>query len=147
MSDTATKLSETATGVSATPTGVSDGAARIGDTAPTDADAALDVTPAAYRRVETLLAREGMQQGALRVGVKGGGCAGYSYVLRLEAGEPRPNDVILSSGNARIYVDPKSARLLAGAVLDFSEGLSGKGFEFRNPNAARTCGCGTSFST
>jgi iron-sulfur cluster assembly protein len=104
------------------------------------------VTERAFRRVETLLAREGIPGGALRVGLKGGGCTGYQYVLDLEAGEPRAGDAVLESGGARIYVDPKSAKLLAGTVLDFTDGLNGQGFTFENPNATRTCGCGHSFS-
>jgi iron-sulfur cluster assembly protein len=106
----------------------------------------LVVTERAFRRVETLLQREGMANGALRVGLKGGGCTGYQYVLKLEAGEPRPGDAVLESGPARVYVDPKSATLLSGTVLDFSDGLNGQGFTFENPNAKRTCGCGHSFS-
>ena len=106
----------------------------------------LNVTERAFRRVEMLLAREGIPGGALRVGLKGGGCTGYQYVLDLEAGEPRAGDAVLESAGARIYVDPKSGRLLAGTVLDFTDGLNGQGFTFENPNATRTCGCGHSFS-
>jgi iron-sulfur cluster assembly protein len=112
----------------------------------TTAPALLVVTEPAFRRVETLLAREGYAEGGMRVGVKGGGCAGFSYTLKLEASGPRPADTVLTSGKARIYVDPKSAKLLAGTVLEFTDGLNGKGFEFTNPNAVRTCGCGNSFS-
>ncbi len=111
-----------------------------------DAAPVLSVTERAFRRVEALLAREGISGGALRLGLKGGGCTGYQYVLKLEAGEPRPGDAVLASGSARIYVDPKSALLLAGTVLDFTDGLNGQGFTFENPNAKRTCGCGHSFS-
>lgn len=106
----------------------------------------LRVTERAFRRVETLLAREGHPEGGLRVGLKGGGCTGYQYVLRLEPGGPRPTDTVVTSGAARIYVDPKSAGLLRGTVLDFTDGLNGVGFAFENPNATRTCGCGHSFS-
>ncbi len=113
---------------------------------PAEAAAPLMVTEAAFRRVEVLLAREGMLGGALPVGLKGGGCAGFEYTLRLEPGDPRPTDAVISSGGARVYVDPKSARLLQGTILDFTDGLNGKGFTFDNPNAVRTCGCGTSFS-
>jgi iron-sulfur cluster assembly protein len=109
-------------------------------------DPVLRVTDRAFRRVETLLAREGLVVGGLRLGLKGGGCTGYQYVLKLEAGEPRTGDAVLASGGARIYVDPKSAQLLAGTVLDFTDGLNGQGFTFENPNAKRTCGCGHSFS-
>ena len=147
MSDVSTKI----------PAGTRPGAAgaaagegpEVASAAPGAASAAgsdLTVTERAFRRVETLLAREGLFEGALRVGLKGGGCTGYQYVMKLEASAPRPGDVVLSSGQARIYVDPKSAALLAGSVLDFTEGLNGRGFTFENPNAKRTCGCGLSFS-
>ena len=106
----------------------------------------LRVTDAAFRRARTLLEREGMAGGSLRVGVKGGGCAGYSYVFRLEPGGARPDDIVLEGQGARVLVDPKSARVLQGSTLTFTEGLNGRGFEFENPNAVRTCGCGTSFS-
>ncbi|MFN2433654.1 MAG: HesB/IscA family protein [Gemmatimonadota bacterium] len=108
--------------------------------------AGLTVTERALRRVEVLLEREGIAGGALRVGLRGGGCAGFEYTLKLEAGEPRPDDTVVGTGNARVVVDPRSLRLLTGAVLDFTEGLDGKGFAFENPHAVRTCGCGTSFS-
>ena len=106
----------------------------------------LRVTVAAFRRARQLLDREGMAQGSLRVGVKGGGCAGYSYVFRLEPGGPRADDLVLEGEGARVLVDPKSARVLQGSTLTFTDGLNGRGFEFDNPNVVRTCGCGTSFS-
>jgi iron-sulfur cluster assembly protein len=112
-----------------------------------DSPPVLTITERAFRRAEVLLAREGLPEGALRVGLKGGGCTGYVYAFKLEPGGPRPDDVVMTSGSSRVYVDPKSAQLLAGSVLDFTEGLDGKGFTFENPNAKRTCGCGHSFST
>lgn len=80
----------------------------------------------------------------LRVGVKGGGCSGFTYVLGFDA-EPRDNDKILESEGMKIFVDPKSLFFLSGTQLDFQDGLNGKGFVFNNPNAAKTCGCGNSF--
>lgn len=81
---------------------------------------------------------------ALRVGVKGGGCSGLSYVLGFDehAGE---KDKIIESQGVRIFIDPKSLFYLSGTVLDFSDGLNGKGFVFNNPQATKTCGCGSSF--
>ncbi|HEY7530123.1 MAG TPA: iron-sulfur cluster assembly accessory protein [Gemmatimonadota bacterium] len=113
---------------------------------PASEAAPLLVTGAAFRRARQLLDREGLPDGSLRVGVKGGGCAGYSYVFRLEPGGPRPGDVVLEGEGARVLVDAKSARILQGSTLTFTDGLTGRGFEFDNPNAVRTCGCGTSFS-
>ena len=82
---------------------------------------------------------------ALRVGVKGGGCSGLSYVLGFDA-EPKPNDKIFTIHGITIYVDPKSLFYLSGTELDFQDGLNGKGFVFNNPNATKSCGCGSSFS-
>ena len=80
----------------------------------------------------------------LRLGVKGGGCSGLSYVLAFDE-TPRENDKILESSGVRVFIDPKSLFYLSGTVLDFSDGLNGKGFVFNNPQAASTCGCGSSF--
>ncbi len=80
----------------------------------------------------------------LRVGVKGGGCSGFTYVLGFDE-EAKENDRVIEMHGVRIFVDPKSLFLLSGTVLDFSDGLNGKGFVFNNPQAARTCGCGNSF--
>lgn len=81
----------------------------------------------------------------IRVGVEGGGCSGLMYNLEFDA-ESRPNDMIFEDKGIQIVVDKKSILYLAGTVLDFSDGLNGKGFQFVNPNATRTCGCGESFA-
>ena len=81
----------------------------------------------------------------LRVGVKGGGCSGFTYVLGFDS-ESKPADKIFDVGGVRMFVDPKSLFLLSGTELDYQDGLNGKGFIFNNPNATRTCGCGDSFS-
>jgi iron-sulfur cluster assembly protein len=80
----------------------------------------------------------------LRVSVKGGGCSGFSYVMGFEP-EPKESDKIMDAFGLRVFVDPKSLFYISGTVLDYSDGLNGKGFVFRNPKAARTCGCGSSF--
>lgn len=81
---------------------------------------------------------------ALRLGIKGGGCSGMSYVLAFDE-KPRQGDNIFEREGLTVYVDPKSLFYLSGTTLDFSDGLNGKGFVFNNPNAVRTCGCGQSF--
>lgn len=81
---------------------------------------------------------------ALRLGVKGGGCSGLSYVLAFDE-KPREGDRVLEMEGLRVHVDSKSMFYLAGMKLDFSDGLSGRGFVFDNPNATRSCGCGHSF--
>jgi len=80
----------------------------------------------------------------LRVGVKGGGCSGLSYSLGFDS-EARDNDKMLEIDGVRIFVDPKSLFYLSGTQLDFTDGLNGRGFVFNNPNATKTCGCGSSF--
>ena len=82
---------------------------------------------------------------SLRVGVKGGGCSGLTYDLGVDA-EARENDKVIEQHGVTILIDKKSYVFLAGTTLDYSGGLNGKGFQFHNPNAKTTCGCGTSFS-
>lgn len=81
---------------------------------------------------------------ALRLGVKGGGCSGMSYVLAFDE-KPREGDNVFQIEGLTVYIDPKSLFYLSGIALDFSDGLNGKGFVFNNPHATRTCGCGQSF--
>jgi iron-sulfur cluster assembly protein len=80
----------------------------------------------------------------IRVGVSDGGCSGYQYTLDVIAA-PQPNDLVFQQGKVKVYVDPESAPLLSGVVVDYLDGLMESGFKFTNPNATETCGCGTSF--
>ncbi len=80
----------------------------------------------------------------LRLGVKGGGCSGLSYVLAFDD-SIKEKDIVLEKLGVKILVDQKSMFYLSGTTLDFSEGLNGRGFVFNNPQAAKTCGCGSSF--
>lgn len=80
----------------------------------------------------------------LRLAVTGGGCSGLSY--KIEFGDRKDKDNILEFGSLKVFIDPKSSIYLKGVVLDFKDGLQGKGFVFENPNAKNTCGCGESFS-
>ena len=81
----------------------------------------------------------------VRVGVKGGGCSGLVYQLLLEA-ESKSEDKVIEENGVKLFIDKKSYVFLAGTILDFSDGLNGKGFQFQNPNAKSTCGCGNSFA-
>ena len=81
----------------------------------------------------------------LRVGIKGGGCSGFTYSLGFDAAS-KEGDTIITSEDIKLFVDGKSLFYLSGTELDFSDGLNGKGFVFNNPNATKTCGCGDSFS-
>jgi iron-sulfur cluster assembly protein len=80
----------------------------------------------------------------LRLGVKGGGCSGMSYVLAFDE-KPRESDKVFEIEGLTVFVDPKSLFYLAGTTLDFNDTLNARGFVFNNPNATRTCGCGHSF--
>ena len=93
-----------------------------------------------------LRSKEGLtEEFNIRVAVEGGGCSGLMYNLDFAA-EAQPNDMIFEDKGVKVMVDKKSILYLAGTELDFSDGLNGKGFQFKNPNASRTCGCGESFS-
>ncbi len=81
----------------------------------------------------------------VRVGVQGGGCSGLSYVLDFDK-ELKAEDKVFEDNGVKLVVDRKSFLYLVGTELDFTDGLNGKGFNFVNPNATRTCGCGESFS-
>ena len=107
----------------------------------------ITVTENAAKRIRELLAKEGipLEVGGLRLGVQGGGCSGLTYAMRLEK-QARPSDKVFVQDDARVFVDPKSYLYLAGTVLDFKDDLMQQGFVFQNPNASKTCGCGTSFS-
>ena len=106
----------------------------------------LSITANAARHIHKMLEKQGLTGGGLRVGVKAGGCSGFSYVFGWEAA-PRPGDQIFeSSEGGRVFVDPRSLRLLGGSELDYDTALISKGFVFNNPQARATCGCGTSFS-
>ena len=106
--------------------------------------APVTLTEVAVTKVAELLAQEEGDL-ALRVAVKPGGCSGYSYEMFFDA-ELMADDVVREFDNVKVVVDPASAELLTGSTLDFSDGLQGAGFHITNPNATRTCGCGSSFS-
>src|SRR2546423_7293105 len=107
----------------------------------------IELTPLAVARVRTAMAKENVspEQGGLRLGVQGGGCSGLTYNIRFDT-QPRERDRVYEFDGVRIFVDPKSFIYLHGMVLDYEETLMHQGFVFRNPNANRSCGCGTSFS-
>ncbi len=105
----------------------------------------VTLSDAAAVKVGELLAQEGNPELALRVAVRPGGCSGYSYEMFFDS-EIADDDVVRSFGDVKIVVDPESAELLKGSTLDYKDGLQGAGFHISNPNATRTCGCGSSFS-
>lgn len=116
------------------------------ETETSETNSVLTLTPAAAKQVRYLMQKKGDPSLGLRVGVKGGGCSGLSYVLNLEP-EPRANDLTDEQEGIRIFIDPKSAKFLQDTTLDFSiKNILEGGWIFQNPNAGRTCGCGTSFT-
>jgi len=107
--------------------------------------APVTLSDAATTKVSELLAQEEGENLALRVAVKPGGCSGYSYEMFFDT-EIVSDDVVREFGTVKVVVDAASAELLTGSTLDYSDGLQGAGFHITNPNATRTCGCGSSFS-
>ncbi|MBB3697852.1 iron-sulfur cluster assembly accessory protein [Flammeovirga yaeyamensis] len=106
----------------------------------------IEVSDAAAKRIIELREQENRGEDQnVRVSVKGGGCSGLMYDLAFDA-EIKDTDDVFEDKGVKIFVDKKSLLYLVGTTLDFSDGLNGKGFQFVNPNASRTCGCGESFS-
>jgi iron-sulfur cluster assembly protein len=122
-------------------------ATQAGATAAVAPAEGLQVTASAVKRIRVILAKEGIstEEGGLRLGVKGGGCSGMSYVIAFDA-HPRERDRIFTFDGVRVFIDPKSFVFLNGMTLEFEETLMRQGFNFINPNSTRSCGCGTSFS-
>jgi iron-sulfur cluster assembly protein len=103
------------------------------------------VTDKAAERIRRGAENQGLSEGAgLRLGVKGGGCSGLSYVIRFEENS-RPGDKVFETGEAKVFVDLKSYLYLKGMTLDWQGDLMQQGFTFVNPNASKTCSCGQSF--
>lgn len=105
----------------------------------------IALTDTASSKVKDLITAEGNPALALRVAVRPGGCSGFSYEMFFDT-DVETDDLTADFGGVRVVVDPSSAQLLDGAVLDYKDGLQGAGFSIDNPNAQRTCGCGQSFS-
>ena len=105
----------------------------------------ISLTDAATAKVTELIASEGNPELALRVAVRPGGCSGFSYEMFFDS-DFADDDIQHSFGAVRVVVDPASATLIQGATLDYKDGLQDAGFSINNPNASRSCGCGSSFS-
>ena len=107
----------------------------------------IHVTEKAAKKIQELLVKEGVpgNAGGLRVGVQGGGCSGLSYAMRLDT-QARDRDKVFEENGARVFVDHKSFLFLNDTTLDYEETLMRQGFVFQNPQASRSCGCGSSFT-
>lgn len=115
------------------------------DSSPTLEGPALSLSDLAVEKVKETMSKQGMSEGGLRVSVVGGGCSGFQYSLGLDA-NARDNDIVVEQDGVKLFVDPTSQQYVHGTMLDYVNGLHGAGFKFVNPNASRTCGCGSSFS-
>ena len=107
----------------------------------------LSITPSAAEVMRQQLVKRGTPDSAIRFGIRGGGCTGYSYVFEFSDKPPRKNDYVAKGDNGvRVYVDPKSMIYLEGTTIHFETGIRGHGFQFDNPNVKNDCGCGESIS-
>lgn len=103
------------------------------------------ITDSAVKAIKEAISAEGESGDGLRISVVGGGCSGYQYSLDFDK-EERIGDVVMSCDGVNVYIDSVSAGYMKGTTIDYVSGLNGTGFKFNNPNAKRTCGCGSSFS-
>jgi iron-sulfur cluster assembly accessory protein len=125
-------------------------ATTVSPVAPAPADLGLDTSPIALtakavEMVKDAIQREGLEGYGIRVGVMGGGCAGFQYSMDFEK-DARDGDLSFEQDGLRLFIDPMSSMYLQGVTVDYVVGLQGAGFKFNNPNARTTCGCGSSFS-
>ena len=105
------------------------------------------LTTQAAQEVKRLIEKEQKPNLGLRIGVKGGGCSGMTYVLSIDEAIPKQYDEVFEQEGLKILIDAKSHLYLDGTTVDYKNALMGGGFEFQNPLAKKSCGCGTSFST
>ncbi len=108
---------------------------------------AIEITETAAREIQTIVDREELdaEKVRLRVGVRGGGCSGFSYLLDLTE-QTDEGDETFELNGIKVVCDPKSYLYLNGTTIDFKDEIMGRGFVFNNPNATSTCGCGSSFN-
>ena len=118
----------------------------VSETAPTESKTPITLTPAAIKGAKAALTKRGTPEAAVRLGIKGGGCSGFSYVIEFEDSAPRDRDRVFEFDGVKVVIDKKSLIYLAGSVLDFEQTLMRQGFKFLNPNVGSSCGCGTSFT-
>ncbi len=105
----------------------------------------IEVTQKAVSKIREIMREEKKAESFIRIGIKGGGCSGFTYVLDIED-QKTEGDQLYEYDDVKVIIDSKSVVYLAGTQLDYTDGLNGSGFVFNNPNATKTCGCGNSFS-
>jgi iron-sulfur cluster assembly protein len=104
----------------------------------------ITITASAADEIRKQATKRGTPEAALRIGIRGGGCTGYSYLFEWSDGPPREKDRVFTHDGVKVVIDPKSLVYLDGTELDFVRGMMGHGFKFNNPNAKGACGCGES---
>ena len=122
------------------------GTVTVGAASPATLKKSVTITDGAVEYAKKRLAQRGTPDAAIRLGVRGGGCSGFSYVIEFADDPPRERDLVFEAGGVRFYVDKKSFVYLAGSALDYEKTLVFQGFKFRNPQEASRCGCGHSFT-
>jgi iron-sulfur cluster assembly protein len=107
---------------------------------------AIQVTERAISEIKKAAAKRATPPKGLRVGIRGGGCTGFSYLFEWSDADPRADDQVLSfeDGQVKVIIDPKSLVFLDGSTLDYASSLMARGFKWSNPNVKSTCGCGES---
>ncbi|MCB0281001.1 MAG: iron-sulfur cluster insertion protein ErpA [Calditrichae bacterium] len=105
----------------------------------------ISVSNKAIGKIKEILQSEQKESSFIRVGIKGGGCSGFTYLLDIED-QQKESDQLFDFDGVKLVIDSKSVIYLAGTELDYTDGLNGAGFIFNNPNAVKTCGCGNSFA-
>ena len=115
------------------------------NTSPQTIHPPVHLTDAAVEKIKSMMKKEGKESFGLRVGVTPGGCAGLSYDLRLQK-SPYENDLVITQGDIIIFINPESLTYLKNIEIHYVDTLKESGFQYRNPNAKSSCGCGTSFS-
>lgn len=108
----------------------------------------ITLTPKAVTEVKKIMDEQKLplEKTVLRLGVQGGGCSGFSYMMGLDQSAPAETDKIFETDGLKVVCDGKSFLYLSGMSIDFNDDIQGRGFVFNNPNASRSCGCGSSFS-
>jgi iron-sulfur cluster assembly protein len=107
----------------------------------------ITLTERAVSELKELMASQQKESAALRIWVAGGGCSGLSYGMALDDGEPEGGDQVFDHMGVRIYIDDLSLQYMSGSTVDYVDDIMGGGFKIENPNAVRSCGCGSSFQT
>ncbi len=128
--------------------------ARIGEEAPlkatpgrsdvAPAEGTIRITESAAREIQRQRDQRGTPDGIIRIGIRGGGCTGFSYLFDWDEGAPRDNDLVFSAYGVTVVCNPKSYSYLEGTEIDFQTSMMGYGFKFNNPKATGACGCGES---